>query len=125
MRSTWTQSVRGRIKTGSSLPVSNRMKSSHIILVAFVVAAVGFIFYSLTGGQSNEDYTKVIQKDREGKDHFMKTSSASPFAGNTQTYQGLNYFPANQKYRVSADLEEIDSKKVRVLSTSDGKEARY
>lgn len=101
------------------------MKSSHIILVAFVVAAVGFVLYSLQGGQSDEDYARIIQKDREDKDHFMKTASASPFVEDVTDYKGLNYFPANQKYRVSADLEEIDSKKVIVLSTSDGKEARY
>lgn len=101
------------------------MKSSHIILAALAIAAVGFVFYSLQGGQSDEDYATVIQKDREDKDHFMKTSSASPFADNVADYKGLNYFSANQKYRVSADLQEIDSKKVLVLSTSDGKEARY
>lgn len=101
------------------------MKSSHIILAVFVVAMIAFIFYSLRGGQSTEDFAKVIQKEREDKDHFMKTSSASPFADRAEHFKGLNYFPANQKFRVNADLEEIDSKKVIVLSTSDGKEVRY
>jgi uncharacterized protein (DUF1684 family) len=101
------------------------MKSSHIILIVFVVAAVAFVFYSMQGGQSDEDYAKVIQKEREDKDHFMKTSSASPFADSVGNYTELNYFPANQKYRLNADLEEIESKKVLILPTSDGKSTRY
>jgi len=101
------------------------MKSSHILLIVFVVAAVGFVFYSMQGGQSDEDFAKVIQKEREDKDHFMRTSSTSPFVDSVEQFKGLNYFPPDQKYRVNADLEEIDSKKVIVLSTSDGREARY
>lgn len=101
------------------------MKSSHIILVVFVVAAVGFVFYSMQGGQSDEGYAAVIQKERENKDHFMKTSSTSPFADSVDNYRGLNYFPADQKYRMNADLEEIDPKKVHILAASDGKAMSY
>ena len=101
------------------------MKSSHILVIVFVVAAVAFVFYSMQGGQSDKDFAKVIQKEREDKDHFMKTSSDSPFVDSVEQFKGLNYFPANQKFRVNADLEDIESKKVIVLSTSDGKEARY
>jgi uncharacterized protein len=101
------------------------MKNSHVLLIVFVVAAVGFVFYSMQGGQSDEDYAAMIQKEREDKDHFMKTSSASPFADSTNDYRKLHYFPADQKYRVSAELEAIGSKKVIVLATSTGGEAHY
>ena len=101
------------------------MKSSHIILIVFVVAVVAFIFYSMQGGQSDEDFAKTIQKEREDKDHFMKTASDSPFKDSVELFKGLTYFAPNQKYRVNADLKDIDSKKVIVLPTSDGKETRY
>ncbi len=100
------------------------MKSSTIVLLVLVIGIAGFVIYSISGGQSNEDYAKSIQKEREDKDAFMK-GDESPFMDSTEVFIGLKYFPPDLKYRVVAQLEPIESKKVVVLPTSDGKEQKY
>jgi uncharacterized protein (DUF1684 family) len=100
------------------------MKSSHLLIIIFIIAVVGFVFYSLSGGQSDEGYTQTILKEREEKDTFMK-GDESPFIDTTEFFTGLKYFTPDLKYRVTANLEEVDSKKVVVLTTSDGKEQKY
>lgn len=100
------------------------MKSSHLLIIILVISVIGFVFYSLSGGQSDEGYTKTILKEREEKDIFMK-GDESPFTDTTEVFSGLKYFTPDLKYRVAATLEEVDTKKVVVLTTSDGKEQKY
>ncbi|MEK6780300.1 MAG: DUF1684 domain-containing protein [Bacteroidota bacterium] len=100
------------------------MKSSHILVLTFVIAIIGFVMYSLRGGQSDEGYTEAILKEREEKNAFMK-SEESPFTDTTKIFDGLKYFPPDVKYRVTANLEVTENKKVVMLLTSDGKEQRY
>ena len=100
------------------------MKSSHLLVIVFIVAVAGFVFYSLRGGQSDEGYNQTIQKEREDKDAFMK-GDESPFTDTTEVFTGLKYSTPDLKYRVAAALEEIDTKKVVVLTTSDGKDQKY
>jgi uncharacterized protein len=100
------------------------MKSSHIIILVALIAIVGFVFYSLSGGNSNEAYAQSIQKEREEKDAFMQ-GEESPFTDSTEVFTGLKYFPADLKYRLVANLEPIESKKVVALPTSDELEQKY
>ena len=100
------------------------MKSSHIIILIALIAIVGFVFYSLSGGESNETYIKAIQKEREEKDALMQ-GEESPFIDTIEVFTGLKYFPADLKYRLVANLEPIESKKVVILPTSDGLEQKY
>ncbi len=101
------------------------MKSSYIPIVLFAAAISGFIFYSLSGGQSDEEYIQVIEKSREEKNALLKSGDESPFADSTETFTALKYFPPDSKYRLTANLVSIDSKKVIALPTSDGKEQKY
>jgi uncharacterized protein len=99
------------------------MKSSHLLII-LLISIIGFVYYSMRGGQSDEGYTKTIQLEREDKNAFMKGAD-SPFTDTTEVFSGLKYFAPDIKYRVSANLEEVENKKVIVLSTSDGKEQKY
>ena len=101
------------------------MKSSYIPIVLFAAAIIGFIFYSLSGGQSDEEYIQVIEKSREEKNALLKSGDESPFADSSETFTALKYFPPDSKYRITANLVSIDSKKVIALPTSDGKEQKY
>lgn len=100
------------------------MKLNQIIGVVVVVAVVGFVFYSLQGGQSDENYAAEIKKEREEKD-FQMTLEDSPFGEDRKIFTKLNYFEPDLKYRISASLEPIENKNMVVLSTNDGKETRY
>jgi uncharacterized protein (DUF1684 family) len=103
---------------------SNGMKSSHLIIIGTIISILGFVYYSMRGVQSDEGYTKTILLEREDKNAFMK-GDESPFTDTTEVFLGLKYFAPDMKYRVSANLEEVENKKVVVLSTSDGKEQKY
>jgi uncharacterized protein len=107
------------------------MKNKNIIILGILAFLSTIVFYSLTGGESPEDYTKAILKEREEKDVFMKSDSESPFLSEKDSLQanvhfkGLNYFAPDLKFKVNANLVPIENKKVVVLPTSDGKEKKY
>ncbi len=101
------------------------MKSKRIITVAAIIVLIITIFYSFQGSQDDTAYIKEIEKVREEKDRFMRTSPESPFANFKGEYRGLNYYPPDIKYRVIASLHPIEKKKAVVLATNDGKEQRY
>lgn len=100
------------------------MKSSSIIFIVIIAVIVAVVLYSLSGGQSNEEYDAVLTKEREQKDLFMKNNEGSPFV-NDSTFSGLNYFPPDLKYRINAKLIPVENKKVVTLGTSDGLEQKY
>lgn len=100
------------------------MKSKNVLLILSVIAIVIIILYSFQGS-GDPVYVEQIEKEREDKDRFMKTSGESPFAKNRDDYKGLKYFPIDPKYKIIADLVPIQNKKLVTLRTNDGKEERY
>ena len=101
------------------------MKSTNIIIIIIVVAAIAILFYTMQDGNTPDVYIKQIEKERQEKDHFMRTSSESPFADSIALFKSLNYFPINGSYRIIATLSPIKEKTVVVLTTSDGNEDHY
>lgn len=101
------------------------MKSSRLIAIIAVVAVVAIVYYSATSSTNEADYKKQIENSRKEKDDFMKNGDGSPFEKKREEFTALEYFEPNQKYRIVADLEPIEDKKMIVLSTNDGKEQRY
>ncbi|MBT1689594.1 DUF1684 domain-containing protein [Dawidia soli] len=102
------------------------MKKQSIIILVIVVAAVIALLYSFTGSQDQGAYTDKIQQERDSKDVFMRTSKESPFAGDsTATFKGLQYYPVDARYKVTASLTPITNKQVVLLATNDEKEQRY
>lgn len=101
------------------------MKTSRIIIIVSVVAVVTFLLYSLNSGSSDEEYKAEILKERQAKDNFMKTSDESPLGEKKSTFTSLSYFEPDTKYRITADLELIQNKKVVVLPTSSNEESSY
>ncbi|MBP9925852.1 MAG: DUF1684 domain-containing protein [Cyclobacteriaceae bacterium] len=101
------------------------MKSSRLVPAIIIIAVAAFVIYSLQGGSNEEDYSATIQKERSEKEVFMKKDDSSPFIKDNIPFTELQYFPIDQKYRIKAKLRAIESKKVVLLSTSDGKEQNY
>lgn len=101
------------------------MHPRNIFVILFVLVVVIILYSTLSGNKSQEEYNQQIAEEREEKDRFMNTSSESPFASNPKAFEGLKYFPPDEKYRVIAKLTPIEEKKVVVLSTNDGKEQSY
>lgn len=101
------------------------MKAKNIVLFFMIVLVMVIVFYSIRGSQDNTEYNLTIEKEREKKDRFMRTSDESPFASDSGNFQGLKYFEPNAAYRIIANLYPIKDKKVVVLKTNDGKDQRY
>ncbi len=101
------------------------MKRSNLILFIGLIAVITLIIYSLQGGKSAADYQAFVEKDRKDKEQYMKSGEGSPFLKDTIPFEGLKYFPVNEKFNIKAKLEPIEEKKVLILSTSDGKEQKY
>lgn len=94
-------------------------------MVGVVVIALASIFYSMQSGQHDGAYVAKIEKQREEKNHYMRTASDSPFADSTELFTGLKYYPVNINYRFNARLTPIENKKTVSLPTSDDKQKSY
>lgn len=101
------------------------MKTKNILILVALVVALVSLFYSFQGSQDQTAYIAEVQKERDDKNEFMRTSAESPLAGTTENFKGLNYYPADIKYKVTAKLTPIQNKKPVILRTSDNKEQRY
>jgi uncharacterized protein (DUF1684 family) len=101
------------------------MKSSTVIIIIVIISIVGIAWYSTTSNSNDADYKLRIENSRKEKDDFMKNGDGSPFKDSPEPFTGLKYFEPNSKFRVNADLEEIENKNMVVLQTSDNKEQRY
>ena len=101
------------------------MKLRKLFIVSLIVTIALIIFYSFQGKDSGKEYDDRILNERQAKDNFMRSSDESPFGDEKKNFKGLNYFPVNLSYRISAKLISINDKKVVVLPTSDGLEKKY
>jgi uncharacterized protein len=101
------------------------MKTKNIIFLVAAVVVIVSLIYSFIGGDDQSVYIEEINKEREEKDRFMKSSKESPFASKPEDYHGLLYYSPDPKYRIIADLTPIESKEIVTLSTNTGEEQRY
>lgn len=100
------------------------MKTKNILIVVIAATLLVIFFYSFQGSQDDAAYVERITRERKERDRFMLTSDESPIP-DKEKFKGLQYFPADSKYRVIADLVPIENKSVVTLTTSDGKTERY
>lgn len=101
------------------------MKRKSILTIVIVVVALVTILYSFQNSDDTKAYIKSVEKEREEKDHFMRTAEDSPLAEHANDFKGLSYFPIDARYKIIASLIPIEKKEVVVLQTSDGKEQHY
>lgn len=99
------------------------MKS--VLVAAGLLIAGALVYFSLSTKDGDDQYAAKIMADRLEKDIYMKEDQNSPFGENRDSATALVYFPPDEKYRLVADLEPIESKRVVVLPTSSGVESRY
>lgn len=83
------------------------------------------LFYSFSGGESREQYIARIATVRAEKDVFFKYNSESPFANNSESFKGLNYYQPDPDYKVNARLTLSDKKEVITLGTNDSLTKAY
>jgi len=101
------------------------MKSSRILLIIVLGIALLSVFYAFMGGQNQTAYVDEIRKEREDKDRFMRNSPESPFVTAKENFDGLRYFPADIRYKITAGLVPVQNKKSVLLTTNDGSTQQY
>ena len=101
------------------------MKSSTLITIVVIISVVAIVWYTTTSSSNDVDYKLQIEKSRAEKNDFMKKGEGSPFKGSAEPFDSLKYFEPNLKFRINADLEPVEDRKMVVLQTSDNKEQRY
>lgn len=69
--------------------------------------------------QKSLSYKEFIANDRKETHEFMNNAVDSPFAGADSTIL-LNYYPADEKFKVIAQIERITEGGQLTLGTSDG-----
>lgn len=93
------------------------------MLIIAIVAIT--IFNFLTIGESTEAYTERIETDRKDKNGFM-LSSTSPLTDEDKTdFKGLNYFPINEAYKVTAKIEKTQQKQPIFIESTTGEQLKY
>lgn len=76
--------------------------------------------------QIDQAYRQQIEQSRQQKDDFFKTSKQSPLTEKQRKkFQGLSYFPVDERYKVEARLEWLPVKQTVIIQTSSGKRSRY
>ena len=68
------------------------MKAKNIIFLVAHRCCIVSLIYSFMGSGDQSAYIEEINKEREEKDRFMRTSKESPFQGNPESYKGLSYY---------------------------------
>ncbi len=97
-----------------------------ILKYLLIAAGIGLIlYYSLSGGNDDQDYKESVQADRLKKEKFLKSSSESPFVMGGLEMQPLAYFPIDTKYKVIAKVEKIETRQFVMIRNSDGTNLRY
>ncbi len=97
---------------------------NELILFSIIIAACVAVIYFIRSRPQNQ-YKAEIIKEREGKDHFMRTSAQSPLYGGSTAFEGLRYFDLDARYKFNAKLVKMSSAKLVALSTSTGDEENF
>ncbi|CAD5247663.1 MULTISPECIES: DUF1684 domain-containing protein [unclassified Imperialibacter] len=99
------------------------MKGPKLIISILAVVVGVVIFLANSGDESPEEYIASIEKERQEKNEFMRSSSDSPFKG--KEFTELKYFPADPAYKVMANVNQLEARELVTLGTSDGKTQQY
>lgn len=102
------------------------MKKSSVLILVFALAMVAAMIYTLPSGAPDATaYANAIEEERIEKDEFMRGGEGSPFASDSGSFQGLNYYPPSLKFKIAARLEPVPNKEIYALGTSDGGRKSY
>jgi uncharacterized protein (DUF1684 family) len=98
------------------------VKTNYLLFSAIAVLLLFVIFYSFSDLQMNDRYVEGIQEERKEKEAFFREDDESPIEpALRKKFKGLNYFPIDASYRLTADLTlipETDTAILRLKTTT-------
>lgn len=92
-------------------------RSVVILIATTLVSLVLFTFYF-------QSHTQQILRARKEKERYFKTAYLSPISDKS-SFEHLNYFEPNEKYRVTAKMEIITDEQYVTMWSSDGKKIKF
>lgn len=101
------------------------MKKSTIFVILVVLLLGVTILNFLTIGESTEDYIDRIETERKDRNGRMLASSSPLLEEDKKDFNGLNYYPVDEKYKVRARLLNIDRKQPVFIPTTTGEQEKY
>jgi uncharacterized protein (DUF1684 family) len=99
------------------------MKTRSIVILILFAIVIAIVYYT-AASSDDSNYAAIIESKRKDRERYLRMSDESPIV-DKKSFKGLNYFPADAKYRVVADVTPVDNGKTLVLAASDGSEQRY
>ncbi len=101
------------------------MKRQTIFILLVVAVVFITILNFLTVGESSEDYISRIEIERKDKNSFMLSSTSPLNDEDKRTFTGLNYYPINEEFKVTATLELINQKQPIFIPSTTGEDLKY
>ena len=83
------------------------------------------LFYSFSDHENNKSYLSEVEQEISNRHKYLAFNKASPFKQFDVVYQSPSYYPIDKKYKVNAEVERINGRKIVFLNTSNGKSERY
>ncbi len=93
------------------------------LLVLAIIAIT--ILNFLTVGESFEDYVERLETDRKDKNGFMLSSSSPLTEEDKTSFSGLNYYPIDESFKVTAKLTMIGKKQPIFIPSTTGEQLKY
>jgi uncharacterized protein (DUF1684 family) len=98
---------------------------TYIVIAAVILIAVFSLFNSGESLEVESNYIEEMKAFRHKKDSFMRNDEKSPFVEQNVSFNGLNYFDVDERFKVKASVEAVQDGKVYDLQTSDDKVKTY
>ncbi len=101
------------------------MKKSNLFIVLIIAIVAITIFNFLTIGESTEDYKERIEQERRDKNGFMLSSTSPLSEEDKKGFEGLNYYPINEEFKVTARIEKSSNKQPIFIESTTGEQLKY
>ncbi|HLU89018.1 MAG TPA: DUF1684 domain-containing protein [Cyclobacteriaceae bacterium] len=97
------------------------MNHNKILLFAAFLIILAAVVYSMSGGETPEQYIERIEKERERQFKFLKYNADSPLTDEQKrALDSLDYYPVDPGYKVRARLLPVDQKVMIQIPMTDG-----
>lgn len=97
-----------------------------IKVISYFLLLIALLFSYVTQTQAQSDYHQKIQHYRDSVDRaFADTSTSILMKEDIPTFQGLEYFPIDEAYKVTAKFSKIENAKTVKMKTSGSRTPQY
>ena len=101
------------------------MKKSNLFILLIVAIVAITIFNFLTIGESSKDYTERLEQERKDKNGYMLSSNSPLIEEDKQNFTGLNYYPIDEDFKVTARIEKTNNKQPIFIESTTGEQLKY